>query len=160
MPVLTVFDEVRAVRERLRRLVEVEERETLPPLAPPDVSPSTKMSFVPSGEKVGTIIAVVPRPHELAPVTSVGDAAHDRRQLEDRVADARAEIARVVEGDVVAARSLVARREEVGLRDDLHDPPDAPRDPLQLGDRAARSLVVVHLDVVPRARRLGEESRR
>src|ERR1700677_3989158 len=41
--------------------------------APPEVSPSTKTSLVPSGEKAGTIIAVVPRPHEVGPVTSTGD---------------------------------------------------------------------------------------
>src|SRR6516164_8726537 len=40
--------------------------------APPEVSPSTNTSFVASGEKLGTIIAVVPSPQLLGPVTSTG----------------------------------------------------------------------------------------
>src|SRR5258708_16311728 len=35
-------------------------------VAPAEVSPSTKTSFVPSGENVGTIMAVGPKPQEFA----------------------------------------------------------------------------------------------
>src|SRR6188768_869136 len=53
-------------RRRLKILLVWSKSKVLKPLrqpAPAEESPSTKISFVPSGEKLGTIIAVLPRPH-------------------------------------------------------------------------------------------------
>src|SRR6187431_736990 len=64
-------------RRRLKSLLLWSKSKMLRPLrqpAPAEESPSTNTSFFASGEKLGTIIAVLPRPHTpgVAAVTSIG----------------------------------------------------------------------------------------
>src|SRR6478735_2754747 len=66
-------------RRRLNRLLVCSKSNRLRPLrqpAPPAESPSTNTSFVESGEKLGSIIAVLPSPQAPGklPLRSTGDA--------------------------------------------------------------------------------------